>query len=1218
MAVSTAQPKTTEALLEDLRILVSRNNRRARWVVLWQALAFAVTLITAVFLGVLVTDYYFHLTSAGRVVALLVVIGCLVGVVWHVARRWSRTRYTEDQIALSIEQRTSALDNRLINALQLARDKRVPDSRLSEALIRENHQRLHSLQLRSAVSLRPVLIGGGAVLGIFLVGAILLLVQGSSFKNSLVRILLPLAELNPIYRTVLEVEPGSVKVERGSDVRLTIRIQGEKPDRVVVAYFSGGKRQTELLMVAPEATQVSYLFKQVQDDITYSVQGGDFRSEIYTITVPMPASLKALQAEIQPPDYTKLPMVKTESASGSLEALLGSRAKLLFQFNRPVEQAVLLLEKVGEDGGVSLERVPLTASSPTEAAGELLFEKVNGYRLELTQNGKVIESALYTIRVLDDQPPQLRIEGLEREEEAEVDFSYPLTLIAEDDYGVSQAALAIRKADSAEEWRKIQEFPPEGKAYWKASAILDLQTLDIAEGDRIEVALLARDTNPQKAEGPWVESSPSLIVIGGKGARLEILYQQILRTEKDLRDLIPAQQALEDSLGPWMLKLGAESGLRWDDQANLDELRKGTQDLAAKQDQMRVRTGEVARGMVEAAGNLRLSLGMLADSEMVRATRILEGAPDQAQPQRIRAALAETQTTQVRTVTSLKDILQQYRKFREEWENNQMTDFVEMLANRQQSLQEETVKRETEKLDPVLGQKRQEAAAKRQKRMIASTELARTALAGVGERVGAVDGPLGTAFSEASVELGTGIKKTMQTAADHLEAGDWKAAAAAQAGAAESLQAIFTKLKLATSVAAKRALEHAEQSDLAGQQEIEELRSALENNNVKDEEVNVESIIKMEETRQSARTDRIKSNDHDNLFVLDDATKAALATPSKNPLADRSKTKSTLATTPSESSKRAPAFDNQIPNEVLAPPIPELHDLVGDLLAEADELSEDFDVINANSAATVIEPGPVGKGGLKINSFGATGKTGNQKPDTKQSTGGASGTGRQGGRSHGKNVDSVAINRRGRDNPQEGLENAPMQEGMVKEVMSKDPGQGSSSGMGGKRLDSKDKSWVTSDAGKWRDEYAEKMEKPQDTVKQVDRKGAPLDPRIAALLEDANSTQEQIIVRAKAIRKELSNLFLPTENLDDLISKIAANLERMKESPDSNLFRQQKEAMDQLRSELQVINRAYVGFHPSLPRDRSINGRVLDEPAWQTLPGYEKTVQKYFEKLTTQ
>jgi len=214
-------------------------------------------------------------------------------------------------------------------------------------------------------------------------------------------------------------------------------------------------------------------------------------------------------------------------------------------------------------------------------------------------------------------------------------------------------------------------------------------------------------------------------------------------------------------------------------------------------------------------------------------------------------------------------------------------------------------------------------------------------------------------------------------------------------------------------------------------------------------------------------------------------------------------------------------------------------------------------------------------------------------------------------------VDSVAVNRRGRDNPQEGLENAPMQEGMVKEVMSKDPGQGSSSGMGGKRLDSKEKSWVTSDAGKWRDEYAEKTEKPQDTVKQVDRKGAPLDPRIAALLEDANSTQEQIIVRAKAIRKELSNLFLPTERLDDLISKIAANLERMKESPDSSLFRQQKEAMDQLRSELQIINRAYVGFHPSLPRDRRIKGRVLDEPAWQTLPGYEQTVQKYFEKLTT-
>jgi hypothetical protein len=188
----------------------------------------------------------------------------------------------------------------------------------------------------------------------------------------------------------------------------------------------------------------------------------------------------------------------------------------------------------------------------------------------------------------------------------------------------------------------------------------------------------------------------------------------------------------------------------------------------------------------------------------------------------------------------------------------------------------------------------------------------------------------------------------------------------------------------------------------------------------------------------------------------------------------------------------------------------------------------------------------------------------------------------------------------------------------MKEVMSDDPQKGSSPGMGGKRVDSEDKGWATMDAGQWRDDYAEKMEKPQAVTKLVDRQGAPMDPRVAALLQDSNSTQEQIIVRAKAIRKELRNLFLPTERLDDLIDKIAANLERLKEAPESDLFRHQKETMDQLRSELQVINRAYAGFHQSLPRDRRIQGRVLDEPAWQPLPGYEEAVQKYYEKLTTQ
>jgi hypothetical protein len=54
-----------------------------------------------------------------------------------------------------------------------------------------------------------------------------------------------------------------------------------------------------------------------------------------------------------------------------------------------------------------------------------------------------------------------------------------------------------------------------------------------------------------------------------------------------------------------------------------------------------------------------------------------------------------------------------------------------------------------------------------------------------------------------------------------------------------------------------------------------------------------------------------------------------------------------------------------------------------------------------------------------------------------------------------------------------------------------------------------------------------------------------------------------------------------------------------------------------LRSALRVITQYGAGYQPSLPRDQSVKGRVLDEPARQTMPGYEDAVKQYYETLAT-
>src|SRR5205814_3144878 len=187
------------------------------------------------------------------------------------------------------------------------------------------------------------------------------------------------------------------------------------------------------------------------------------------------------------------------------------------------------------------------------------------------------------------------------------------------------------------------------------------------------------------------------------------------------------------------------------------------------------------------------------------------------------------------------------------------------------------------------------------------------------------------------------------------------------------------------------------------------------------------------------------------------------------------------------------------------------------------------------------------------------------------------------------------INRRGRDKVQEGQEKASDQAGTIREKKSEDMQKDTSTGVGGKKVEGDNEvKFSTEDAGKWNDDIAKRLGKPQAKNFIVERKDGRLDPKVAEMLKDLTSRQEQLIERVKAVRKELRNLYLPTDHLDEALAQLAANLEALKEQPDAELFRLQSQALDQLRSTVRVFRSPVSGFQPSLPRERSLHGRVLD------------------------
>ncbi len=1223
----TSTARSTDILLE-LQGLVQHNTRHWKRLIVLEMLAVLIAAPLGYLWIIFSLDILMHLPQWGRVATsalFFAVLGLLCRWSW---RRWKDVRLTEDQVALAIEQQTPGTSNQLINSLQISRNPSVGDSDYGMAVVRENHASLQRIHLQQAAKMRPAIIRlgiAGAVVGI---GALFFIFSQEHFTNAASRLFQPFSKIAPLYRTTLQVEPGDVLALPGTAVTIRARIQGEKPAHLTVQQFIGDIRTVEQVPVPAGAEYADFTFRNLQQSLTYTVSGGDYTTPVFSIDVPRPPQVNLVRAIMHAPEYTRLAPQKLETHGGDLEALHGTRAEVTFVLDQPADTALLILEGAGENNS-GPRQMELKRITPTEFSGEIIFKHVISYQVT-AQRGKQAPgpSLKYALRVLPDLEPQLALSGLEKLTEVQLSAELPLKLGATDDYGLAEVGLFARKVVTATKptadaktgddgWLALANWPQfDPVREWKMDHSLAVTAIGAIEGDKIEIALRARDADPAKGN-TWTVGESAILLIGGEGTVFQVLYEQILRSEADIKQLIVRQQDRVTDVAQWIQKLDPAAGLRLDDPKNLATIAAAMQEQAQKQEQLRKTTGEVTRDLVPATGNLRFSLGMLADTEMVRAVRVIESVSVKDEPQSKRASLAEARFTMERTIVSLNEILEQYVKFRKDWELGNMSPFVKMLADRQAALGEESAFNAANAAQPA----KAKVAGQRQSKLLSLAGLAQVALAGVGERTIKVDELLGRAFANASTAFdASGAKVAMQQATTQVADGKWTPGAAQQTKAATALAKIHEDLKKACAEAIARAIETDHKESLLLAQK--ELGKMMPGSNVASESFrqDLSKITQVVETRETAAGKKGAGSE---------AAKKSSLPPVSQELADKLKTmenslrpdlsKLTLGTSAGGGSNPVTPSKNALkPNEMIAPLVPDkIEDLVGELIDAADQINKEFNTLTANSGRVSLDTGEVGsESSARMNSSGATSTTGNKKPPATN-VGGMSGTGRQGARSYGKVAGDESPNMRGRNKVQEGQQVAPDQEGLMKEKKTADMQPDQATGIGGKLVDAEKTKFSLSDEGEWDNDMLKRMKKPKDVNIIVERQGKPLDPNVAALLRDMDGTQKQLIERANALRKELKNLYLPTDHLDDLIAQLNLNLEKLRENPTAEVFRMQQEVIDQLRSEARVFNHAQTSFQPSLPRQQQVRGRILDEPPGPAIPGYERAVKDYYSKLAS-
>ncbi len=1207
-----------QAEAERLRRLLLR--QQARWRQLSVLRSGALTLIEVLaYLWIAIgLDSVLHFPVWARWVVALVLLALVVTAARGFAAAWRRSRITEDEVALAIERETAgALENRVINTLQLSRCADATAE--AAAAVRENCRRLKDVALRPAVRVGPVFQRVGLALALVLAGLALWRSQPERFASSATRILLPFAQIDPVYRTVLQVLPGDVEARLGETVRIRIRIRGRIPATLSLRQNAEGDRSTIELPVPRGQREVEYAFEDVRRTIGYSVRGGDYTTPTYMIFVPVPPSVRRARVTIRYPEYTRLPERVLDVSGGDLAALVGAQVTARLTLDRPLEKPRVVLEAAAAPEG---EEARVQRISPTELDLAFVVGSATGYRLEGERDGRSLPPRRYAIRVLVDEAPTVQLEGLGEDEMVSADAVMSVTMTARDDFGLRAAGLFFRPAaetaGAEAEWTPVTVWQDAGQgalAQWATNLAVPVEKLNAWEGDAVELCAMARDYDPAKGDA-WQTGSVVRVMVGGEATALQRTYERILQGERDLRALAEdVESAAEEALA-WSRRLDAEPA-RYREAGGRAEVEQAVAAMTNRQAALRERASALARTMAEEAGTLRVSVGMLADTEMVRGLRILDSVLRRETPQDQSAALSDARLTGDRVARSLRAVLDQYVVFRQDWELAHMTAFTLMLAERQSRMATDSTR--YAQLPPETPMVRlKEGAERRQRKMGELTALAQTALAGLGPRLADTEPLVAAAFTNAAAAVDrAGVKERMKEAAKRLARAEWTAAAPPQEQAAEALKVIHGDLVRAQADAVRQALaalQELARDDVKAQAELAELKPGG-GQTLADLDPAKASLEELALIRRLS--DELKKRRHppggagDLTYLVSEEMAKRLqgAGDEQQELEDvfLAKTSTGQFNSPNQSDRESNPIKPFVQDEV--------YDLIGDLIEEVDDLQDKYDTYNLTYGLGIREEGEIKKQQGDINSSAANAFTGNQKQPT-HNFGGVSRPGRQGARAHGRVVGDESVNRRGRDQAQEGQLKVEDQDGSLTQRKSDDPQPDVSTGIGGRDVEGEEPpSFSLKDAGEWKDEMADRMKAPGSKQQIVERKGKPLDFEVAQALRDLESKQEQIIERIKAVKKDLDNLYLPSDQLDEMTAQLRSNLERLVEKPDAELFREQMATLDRLRGALVVFNRPASEFQPSLAREQRVGGDILDEPPWRAVPGYEDAVKAYYEKL---
>ncbi|HUI10776.1 MAG TPA: DUF4175 family protein [Bacteroidota bacterium] len=700
---------STEAIIREFQARLSAVRTRRERAALLHAAALSCLLLAMGAMLALGAEALFGFGTAVRTAldgALMAAsLALLVFRIWPPLGRLAGIAAAERDIetARRVGRALPAVGDRLADSLQLAADTesgRLYSAELLEAALADVYASCREIDFASTVDTSGARHMGRLLAGGIAAALLLLVLLPTAFFGAADR----LFHYGVVYasspRFRLLVEPGSREVVRGERVDVRVRVLGETPAGLRIAFRRKGDLSYDEAQLLPDnAGTLHHEFASLGATTEYYVHASGVRTDDYTLTVMDRPLVRLLRVTVTPPAYSALPARVQDDNAGDVSALKGSRVRFDVQSSRPLRSGTIALSDSAS--------LPLAVEG-TQGRGTLLLMKERTYHVGLTDldGTPSADPVEYTLRIIPDAPPAVTIlapgENLDVTDTAAVGLLAKIT----DDYGFSGLRLAYklvqsRYASPAASFSTIPlPLPPRGSTEALVPYRWSVASLHLVPEDVVSYYVEVFDNDA--VSGPKSAMSeiyslrlPSMDEVFAQADRdqsssiagMQEALQKAEEAHREMEDLKESVKASGDKL-QWQDRQKAADMLKQEEEvrARMDSLHGAVDRMAADLERNQVLSPQTLAKYQE----LQHLMVEMSTPEMAEAMKQLQQAMEQMNPDALRQAMQQFSLSEETFRKSIERTMNLLRRIQIEQKVDEAVRRAQALIREQDRLAEAT------------------------------------------------------------------------------------------------------------------------------------------------------------------------------------------------------------------------------------------------------------------------------------------------------------------------------------------------------------------------------------------------------------------------------------------------------------------------------------------------------------------------------------------------